>query len=66
MTEQWVGTVNTNGPPNAQEWTYDNVPGGRLGLLFIDRGMFGRYELEQSSASAFRSTAERLKPRKPR
>jgi GWxTD domain-containing protein len=65
--ERWVGeTVDTNGPPNAIEWIYDNVPGGRLSLLFIDRGMFGRFEMPLSSESAFRATAERMKPRKAR
>ncbi len=65
--ERWVGDASDiSGPPNALEWIYDNIPGGRLTLLFIDRGMFGRYELALSSESAFRSTAERMKPRKPR
>jgi GWxTD domain-containing protein len=65
--ERWIGdTYNMSGPPNAMEWVYDNVPGGRLTLLFIDRGSFGRYELAASSESAFRATAERIKPRKPR
>ncbi len=67
MQERWVGqTSDLSGPPNALEWVYDNVPGGRLNLLFVDVGMFGRYELSLSSESAFRSTAERMKPRKPR
>jgi GWxTD domain-containing protein len=64
VQERWVGQVDPNGPPNALEWLYDNVPGGRMSLLFIDRGMFGRYELEPSSASAFRSLSDRMKPRK--
>lgn len=62
--ERWVGQVDAGGPPNALEWIYDNVPGGRMSLLFIDRGMFGRYELEPSSASAFRALSDRMKPRK--
>ena len=67
MLERWVGSnVDPNGPPNAQEWIYDNLPGGRVGLLFIDRGMFGRFELEVSSESTYRAIAERLRPRTPK
>jgi GWxTD domain-containing protein len=63
VQERWAGNVDTNGPSNALEWIYDNAPGGRLTLLFIDRGSFGRYELESSSESAFRAASDRLKPR---
>jgi GWxTD domain-containing protein len=63
VQERWVGNIDPNGPSNALEWIFDNAPGGRLNLLFIDRGMFGRYELESSSESAFRAASERLRPR---
>ncbi|MBI4409381.1 MAG: GWxTD domain-containing protein [Gemmatimonadetes bacterium] len=49
--------------PNALEWIYENAPGGRLELLFIDRAGFGRYELTSSSQQAFRAAARRLRPR---
>jgi GWxTD domain-containing protein len=61
--ERFVGRQDISGRPNAEEWIYNAVPGGRLNLLFHDRTGFGRYELVPSSAAAFRSTAERLKPR---
>jgi hypothetical protein len=63
--EEWVGrNSDRGGPPNALLWSYNNVPGGNLELLFIDYGFYGRYEMDTSSESAFRSTAERLKPRR--
>jgi GWxTD domain-containing protein len=48
--------------PNAIEWTYEDIPGGRLQLLFIDRAGFGRYELTPQSEQAFRGAANRLRP----
>jgi len=62
--ERYIGVSNISGDPNAEEWLYASAPGGRLNLLFLDRGGFGRYELEPSSEAAFRATAERLKPRR--
>ncbi|HUH11818.1 MAG TPA: GWxTD domain-containing protein, partial [Longimicrobiales bacterium] len=47
----------------AVQWIYDSAPGGRLTLVFVDQTGFGRYELTPSSRSAFRSAAERLRPR---
>lgn len=64
MAERYVGNVDDNGLPNAQEWVYERVPGGRLNLLFVDRGGFGRLEMTPSSESAFRATADRLKPKR--
>jgi GWxTD domain-containing protein len=61
--ERYVGDIDVNRQPNAEEWVYTAVPGGRLNLLFYDRNGFGRYELVPSSASSFRSVADRLKPR---
>lgn len=49
--------------PNALEWLYENTPGGRLILTFVDRSGFGRYELTPQSEHAFRTTAFRLRPR---
>jgi GWxTD domain-containing protein len=66
MVERYVGNVDQNGLPNALEWVYESVPGGRLDLLFVDRGSFGRLELAPASESAFRATADRLKPRRVR
>lgn len=48
--------------PNAVEWLYEDTPGGRLLLTFLDRSGFGRYELTPQSEHAFRTTAFRLKP----
>lgn len=48
---------------SALQWTYDAAPGGRLTLVFLDQSGFGRFELTPSSRSAFRSAAERLRPR---
>lgn len=45
------------------EWRYESLPGGRLSLLFVDRTGFGRYRLTPASAAAFRTVADRLKPR---
>jgi hypothetical protein len=47
------------------EWIYSAAPGGRLNLLFHDRGGFGRLELVPSSRAAFRSAAARMKPHHP-
>lgn len=44
-------------------WIYERSPMGRLELVFEDRSGFGRYELTPSSQSAFRSAANRLRPR---
>ena len=49
--------------PNAIEWTYEGTPGGRLQLLFLDRSGFGRYELTPQAEQAFRSAAQRMRPR---
>ena len=62
--ERYVGISTMSGQPNAEEWIYSALPGGRLNLLFVDRSGFGRYELAPSSAAAFRGIAERLKPRR--
>ena len=59
--ERYIGREEYVGRPNAIEWLYDNAPGGRLVLLFLDRTSFGRYELTPSSMSAFRSIADRIK-----
>jgi len=59
--ERYIGREEFVGRPNAIEWLYQNVPGGRLALLFLDRTGFGRYELSPSSLSAFRGVADRLK-----
>jgi hypothetical protein len=65
--ERFVGDAAERiGQPNAEEWVYDAIPGGRLSLLFYDRTGFGRFELIPASASAFRAAAERLKPRADR
>jgi GWxTD domain-containing protein len=58
------GQAGISGQPNAVEWQYASVAGTRLNLVFRDRTGFGRYELEPSSAAAFRSVAERLKQRR--
>jgi hypothetical protein len=62
--ERYIGVSEMSGLPNAEEWLYSAVPGGRLTLLFLDRAGFGRYELAGSSAAAFRGVAERMKPRR--
>jgi GWxTD domain-containing protein len=64
--ERYVGDVDMTREPNAEEWVYTAVPGGRLNLLFYDRTGFGRYELVPSSEAAFRSVADRLKRRPER
>jgi len=61
MIERYMAEVRATSDPDAEEWIYNNVPGGRLSLLFHDRSGFGRYELVPSSQSAFRVLAERLK-----
>ncbi len=55
------GRTDVTGRPNAIEWIYDGLAGGRLTLLFVDRSGFGRFELAPSSEAAFRSVAERLR-----
>jgi GWxTD domain-containing protein len=64
--DRYIGRTDMSVRPNATEWVYSGLSGGRLNLLFHDRSGFGRYELIPSSASAFRSAAERMKPRLPR
>jgi GWxTD domain-containing protein len=59
--ERFVGANDMTSQPNAEEWVYVNVPGGRITLLFHDRTGFGRFELVPSSAATFRSIADRLK-----
>jgi GWxTD domain-containing protein len=61
--ERYIGQTDVTGRPNAEEWIYSGAPGGRLNLLFHDRTGFGRFELVPSSESAFRSVAQRMKPR---
>jgi GWxTD domain-containing protein len=64
--DRFAGRTDVTGQPNALEWQYENVAGGRLSLLFVDRTGFGRYELGPSSEASFRAVAERLKPRSER
>lgn len=64
--DRYIGQSDVTGRPNAIEWLYENTPGGRLTLLYLDRSGFGRYELAPSSEAAFRSVAERLKARAER
>jgi GWxTD domain-containing protein len=61
--ERYLGRNYVTGMPNAIEWVYAHVAGGRLNLLFYDRTGFGRFELVPASAAAFRAAAERMKPR---
>lgn len=49
--------------PDGLEWTWEDLPGGRLTLLFVDRTGFGRYSLTPSSRTAFHAAANRLRPR---
>ncbi|MGH7466114.1 MAG: GWxTD domain-containing protein, partial [Longimicrobiales bacterium] len=39
--ERYVGDIDITRQPNAEEWVYTAVPGGRLNLLFYDRTGFG-------------------------
>ncbi|MGH7607147.1 MAG: GWxTD domain-containing protein [Gemmatimonadales bacterium] len=55
------GRADVTGRPNAIEWIYDGLPGGRLTLLFVDRSGFGRYELAPTSEAAFRVVADRMR-----
>jgi GWxTD domain-containing protein len=55
------GRTDVTGRPNAIQWIYDGLAGGRLTLLFVDRSGFGRFELAPSSDAAFRSVAERMR-----
>jgi GWxTD domain-containing protein len=64
--ERTMGRADFPGQPNAEEWVYENIAGSRLSLLFYDRTGFGQFELQPSSAAAFRAAAERLKPRPER
>ncbi|MGH7502386.1 MAG: GWxTD domain-containing protein [Longimicrobiales bacterium] len=61
--ERYIGRDEYIGRPNAIEWLYENLPGGRVSLLFIDRNSFGRYELAPASEAAFRAVADRMKSR---
>jgi GWxTD domain-containing protein len=65
VIERHIGRTDVTGRPNAQEWLYSSTPGGRLNLLFHDRGGIGQLELIPASRASFRSAAERLKPRRP-
>jgi GWxTD domain-containing protein len=49
--------------PNAIEWSYTELPGGPLVLLFVDRIGLGRFALSPASEASFRTRADRLKPR---
>lgn len=62
--ERYIGVSQMTIEPNAEEWYYSRVPGGRLVLLFLDRTGFGRFELTPADEAAFRNTAEQLKPRR--
>jgi GWxTD domain-containing protein len=64
--ERYIGRTEFVGRPNAWEWLYEQAPGGRLVLVFLDRTGFGRYELSPSSEASFRGIAERMKPRPDR
>lgn len=64
--ERYLGRTEFVGRPNAWEWLYEQAPGGRLVLVFLDRTGFGRYELSPSSEASFRGVAERMKPRPDR
>jgi GWxTD domain-containing protein len=66
VVERYLGRTDLTGRPNAVEWVYTNSAAGRINLLFHDRTGFGRMELVPSSASAFRSAADRMKPRRQR
>jgi GWxTD domain-containing protein len=63
VVERIIGRADISGRPNAQDWIYRSVGGGRLNLLFHDRG-FGRLDLVPASMAAFRNAAERMKPRR--
>lgn len=56
------GWNEEDGPPNALDWIYTDVPGGRLELLFLERSGFGHWELDPQSMVAFRAVAEGLRP----
>ncbi len=60
VTERYLGSSDTGMQPAALEWLYGSLGGRRLSLLFLDRSGLGRYELEASSAVAFRAAARRL------
>jgi GWxTD domain-containing protein len=62
VVQRIIGRADISGRPNAEEWIYRTVGGGRLNLLFHDRG-FGRLDLVPASMAAFRNAAERMKPR---
>lgn len=64
IIERQIGRRTLSGRPNAEEWAYGRTPGGDLRLLFYDRADVGRLELVPASAAAFRTVAERLKPRR--
>jgi GWxTD domain-containing protein len=61
VVDRYIGR-DTGAQPNGIEWLYENTPGGRLQLLFIDRSGFGRFELTPQSEHAFRTTAHQLRP----
>ena len=60
--DRYIGRTDV-AQANGIEWMYESLPGGRLSLLFFDRTGFGRFELTPSSEAAFRSVADRMKPR---
>lgn len=65
VAERTLGRNDLGGTlPAALEWTYEDSPGGRLELTFVDRTGAGRYELTSSSASAFRAVEHRLQSRR--
>lgn len=63
VLERYIGVTDITNLPNAQEWIYSGLPGGRVSLLFHDRTGFNRLELTPGSRSEFRSVADRLKRR---
>jgi GWxTD domain-containing protein len=60
--DRYIGRTDV-AQANGIEWLYESLPGGRVSLLFFDRTGFGRFELTPSSEAAFRSMADRMKPR---
>jgi GWxTD domain-containing protein len=64
VLERYTARTDIAVQPNALEWIYSSLPGGRVSLLFVDRTGFGRLELEPASRAAFRRAAERLMQRR--
>ncbi len=65
VTERQIGR-DAAGVPNAIEWFYENTAGGRLQLLFIDRGGFGHFQLTPQSEQTFRAAAFQARPKSAR